>query len=979
LLILLAGRDVRAQEYSLLPDTLQSMDLTAEFSPYLADGLVVVADSAWVWIHPGVTIYFTAEADQTLGQLKINGSLTAVGHEDSLIVFTRSPESDPQLRWRGVLANETVEGNQTLLFHYVQVEQASTGIYLAREIPPWGTSAHINRCIFIDNYTGIQCWNPGSYLISNCDFDSTQSQDIIAVNCRADIRNNVFLPNPDNIYKIGILCQDLDNQLEFTHGYNCFFPDDGNFTRHVWIYDHDISDLIIVELDSTNIVGDPIFLEDPPYHPDPEESPLIDAGDPEILDPDFTVSDIGAFWVAGDPVPFRFMDDTYPTEWVVGYDFRAEGTMASYPLPFLEPLILPSGMIFSQQGRNQYSLSWLPFYQVEGQHQVRIAGYNVINDISYHDTLDVILDFGPNHAPSLSWLEPCSDGPEGCLEQDTVLVDYVSASDSLLFKIVIADEDSARLGDYQFINSSLRRETDILAAGHDTLETFAVLDTQRTSFRLDYSDGFLRDSLLFDVVSRYEVLEGEVSGVLGPESGALFVGGPLRVAEQDSLEILPGTRLVMDEVSEPDEWLLDVEGSLKISGSPEEPVEFVSLAEIQVGGFAWEGLDKRPLFLRIGPGAEVLQLSHTLFRGMGEAIRVEYAADPLVVDHCTFENSRIGVLAVGTPVQIRSCRFVKPADTLRLGSYGIYLAESSGSVIRNNLFIDPVIGVALAEASAEIANNSFHNVLTGVPGYWPMYNLLGYGRIHCYGGSISVRNNLFHWKTELAGELHSIDQLEDLLLSRQHAVWLDEQSDVSMRYNWYDCVDCMLMDSTVVWADLTRYLAVSDSLLLSENLANGNGDARFDTEEDFRLFADSPLIDAGEPGAAWYDAHDGSPNDIGWFGGPWAENGGYSEVEPGGGPDEPAYLLPEGLLLHDPRPNPFNPATTLKVELGQTGRLRLEVYNLLGQVVAVLADDMLEPGVYYFRFDGGRLASGTYFAHARSPVGSQTVKLLLLK
>ncbi|WP_457651861.1 CHRD domain-containing protein [Rhodocaloribacter sp.] len=70
--------------------------------------------------------------------------------------------------------------------------------------------------------------------------------------------------------------------------------------------------------------------------------------------------------------------------------------------------------------------------------------------------------------------------------------------------------------------------------------------------------------------------------------------------------------------------------------------------------------------------------------------------------------------------------------------------------------------------------------------------------------------------------------------------------------------------------------------------------------------------------------------------------------------------LPEGYRLSQNYPNPFNPSTTIAFELPQTGHVRLEVFNVLGERVATLVDGRLATGTYALTFDASGLPSGAY-------------------
>lgn len=106
----------------------------------------------------------------------------------------------------------------------------------------------------------------------------------------------------------------------------------------------------------------------------------------------------------------------------------------------------------------------------------------------------------------------------------------------------------------------------------------------------------------------------------------------------------------------------------------------------------------------------------------------------------------------------------------------------------------------------------------------------------------------------------------------------------------------------------------------------------------------------------------------------------YNNYEiPTGIDEELITEVPEEYILEQNYPNPFNPATNITFSLPEQGDVRLEVFNLLGQSVAVLENGRLNAGSHSVSFDARSLSSGVYVY--RLTAGGQvfTKKMLLVK
>ena len=89
-----------------------------------------------------------------------------------------------------------------------------------------------------------------------------------------------------------------------------------------------------------------------------------------------------------------------------------------------------------------------------------------------------------------------------------------------------------------------------------------------------------------------------------------------------------------------------------------------------------------------------------------------------------------------------------------------------------------------------------------------------------------------------------------------------------------------------------------------------------------------------------------------------------------------------GYMLSQNHPNPFNPETTIRYELSETGAVRLSLYNVSGQLIRTLVDGERFAGTYSVTWDGrddsGRdVASGVYVSQMEV-AGFRAVRKLVL-
>jgi hypothetical protein len=92
-----------------------------------------------------------------------------------------------------------------------------------------------------------------------------------------------------------------------------------------------------------------------------------------------------------------------------------------------------------------------------------------------------------------------------------------------------------------------------------------------------------------------------------------------------------------------------------------------------------------------------------------------------------------------------------------------------------------------------------------------------------------------------------------------------------------------------------------------------------------------------------------------------------------------ASQLPVAFDLNQNYPNPFNPTTTIRFTLPKTSPVQLEIYNVMGQSVRVLVNEVREAGYYSQVFDAHNLASGVYFYRLQAGDFIATKSFILMR
>ncbi|MEJ2721663.1 MAG: T9SS type A sorting domain-containing protein [bacterium] len=96
-------------------------------------------------------------------------------------------------------------------------------------------------------------------------------------------------------------------------------------------------------------------------------------------------------------------------------------------------------------------------------------------------------------------------------------------------------------------------------------------------------------------------------------------------------------------------------------------------------------------------------------------------------------------------------------------------------------------------------------------------------------------------------------------------------------------------------------------------------------------------------------------------------------------PPEPLYSDNGGAKLGPAVPNPFNPVTRIPYHLGESGHVRLAVYDVAGRLVTELVSERQTAGDHSVEWRAENLPSGTYFYTIEMNGVRDARKLILLK
>jgi hypothetical protein len=90
-------------------------------------------------------------------------------------------------------------------------------------------------------------------------------------------------------------------------------------------------------------------------------------------------------------------------------------------------------------------------------------------------------------------------------------------------------------------------------------------------------------------------------------------------------------------------------------------------------------------------------------------------------------------------------------------------------------------------------------------------------------------------------------------------------------------------------------------------------------------------------------------------------------------------LIPDKFELSQNYPNPFNPSTTIRFALPVDSKVKISLFNILGELVTDITNQEYDAGYHQATFTARSLASGVYFYRIEAGKFIDVKKLILLK
>ncbi len=293
-----------------------------------------------------------------------------------------------------------------------------------------------------------------------------------------------------------------------------------------------------------------------------------------------------------------------------------------------------------------------------------------------------------------------------------------------------------------------------------------------------------------------------------------------------------------------------------------------------------------------------------------------------------------------------------------VSGYGIELIDSSNNSLEN-IQINNIV----------FKNNDFGGVLIQgtIPGSPISYVLENNTFV---GGKTGVTINVAERQDVSSTNLHNI--YSGQVVTPVQILSADD-GNVEYSYNlFYNCGTDTTCATNWHIGNLSPISSVHDNLFdIDPSFVNS-------AEANYHLSSNSPAVDAGKPeffdGEIFDGDNDGTPRiDIGAF--EYVPDSLFTSV----GKSRDNLKTPETFTLLQNYPNPFNAMTKIRFGLPHALLVRIELFNMRGQLMSILLDAWKPAGFHTVILNAGQYASGLYLYRIKAGQFSEVKKMILIK
>lgn len=509
------------------------------------------------------------------------------------------------------------------------------------------------------------------------------------------------------------------------------------------------------------------------------------------------------------------------------------------------------------------------------------------------------------------------------------------------------------------------------------------------------------------------IMNPYLSGILSNSMSPYYANQNVYVGFSSQLTIEPGVEMYFST-----DCSLLIEGQLTAIGTEEDNIKFMPYNQELCNDISISGIAN-------------YQFQYCSFQGFNRIYLSMSGGGQTTIDQCLIENNRNeGIYVANGNATITNSIIRNNFDGIDIESPQVLVENNNiygnsisavqitgsaglGTVLKNNVMVCQGLSTGLVilygDCTATIIGNDLSNGAMAIALVGCNANILN-NNIHHNRWGVYIVENSNTYVTNIQGNLIRNNNEDGILLDNSSVeisnntivnnsmvtstnsagigFTLDSDSYIVNNIIFGNINDIARYGGNAVPEVSYNYTEFPLPTVVTDMGNNLNGIPGFISATDFRLASDSPCIDTGNPDPVYYAL---LQDDIAGFprlfdgdnNGTATIDRGCYEYNPGQANEDNLNPPVERIILSN-YPNPFNPNTTITFDLPVKGRISLKVYNLKGELVKTLSEQLYGAGKHSITWNGRDnnnkpVASGLYFYSIKAGDKYSTHKMMLLK